>query len=154
MRLRLRIVAVCVFLVSLLGYGLVPAGHIRLQQPKGKQDSIVSDSIVLSGKYRFKLLKKNAHASYYADRLNGRRTASGRVFSNSKYTAAHRKLPFGTKVRVTNEANGKSVIIEITDRGPFTKGRDIDLSKRAFMDIAGGSRYGGSLRVTLEVVQP
>jgi|GEM_PF-5397395 len=153
MRLGLRLVAVCALLVSVLGYCLVPGPHIRLQQPKGKQDSIVSDSIVLSGKYRFKLLKKNAHASYYADRLNGRRTASGRIFSNSKYTAAHRKLPFGSKVRITNEANGKSVIVEVTDRGPFTKGRDIDLSRRAFMDIA-GSRYGGSLRVTLEVVQP
>lgn len=153
MRLGLRLVAFCVLLVSVLGYCLVPASHLRLQQPKGKQDSIVSDSIVLSGKYRLKLLKKNAHASYYADRLNGRRTASGRIFSNSKYTAAHRKLPFGSKVRITNEANGKSVIVEVTDRGPFTKGRDIDLSKRAFMDIA-GSRYGGSLRVTLEVVQP
>lgn len=122
------------------------------QQTRPKGDSIVSDSLVISGKYRLKLLRKNAHASYYADRLNGRRTASGKIFNNQKYTAAHRKLPFGTKVRVTNEANGKSVIVEINDRGPFTKGRHIDLTKRAFMDIA-GSRYGGSLQVTLEIIQ-
>jgi peptidoglycan lytic transglycosylase len=128
----------------------------RKIQGQNQQDSIknkkaaVIDSIRLIPK--FKLIKKNGHASYYAEKFNGRRTASGKRFDNSKYTAAHRKFPFGTKIRVTNEANGKSVIVEINDRGPFTKGRDIDLTKKAFMEIA-GSRYGGSLVVTLEELQ-
>ncbi len=117
------------------------------------QDSLKAtmDSLRMAGSLKLKLHKKNAHASYYADRLTGRRTASGKRFDNSKYTAAHRKFPFGTKLRVTNEANGKSVIVEVTDRGPFSRGRDIDLTKRAFMEIA-GSRYGGSLKVTIEEV--
>ena len=100
---------------------------------------------------KLKLLKKNAHASYYATKFHGRRTASGKKFDNNGYTAAHKKLPFGTKVKVTNEANGKSVIVEITDRGPFSKAREIDLSKRAFMDIA-ANKNSGVLIVTIEEV--
>ena len=127
------------------------------QPPKAIQDTIkknaaIADSLKLVSNLKLKLHKKIAHASYFADKFNGRRTASGRKFDNNKYTAAHRKMPFGTKVKVTNEANGKSVIVEITDRGPFIKGREIDLSKRAFMDIA-GSRYGGALKVTIEIIQ-
>ena len=63
-----------------------------------------------------------------------RRTASGRKYDMNKLTAAHKKFPFGTIVKVTNESNGKSVFVEITDRGPFVKGREIDLSKKAFYD--------------------
>lgn len=58
------------------------------------------------------------------------KTASGEKFHNSNYTAAHKKLPFGTKVKVTNIANEKSVLVEINDRGPFVPGREIDLTKK------------------------
>jgi rare lipoprotein A len=64
----------------------------------------------------------------------------------------HKKLPFGTKVKVTNEANGKSVIVEVTDRGPFVRSREIDLSKRAFMEIA-KNKSAGTMLVTIEVLQ-
>ncbi|CAH0337244.1 Endolytic peptidoglycan transglycosylase RlpA [Flavobacterium sp. CECT 9288] len=99
----------------------------------------------------FKVYKKEAHASYYADKFNGKKTSSGRRFDNAKLTAAHKKLPFGTKVRVTNEKNGKSVIVEVIDRGPFVRSREIDLTKRAFMEIASNKGSGGML-VTLEVL--
>lgn len=100
----------------------------------------------------FKLLKKKAHASYYHHKFHGKRTASGKKFDNNGYTAAHKKLPFGTKVRVTNEVNGKFVIVEITDRGPFSKAREIDLTKKAFMEIA-DNKNSGVVFVTLEVVE-
>ena len=103
--------------------------------------------------FNFKSLKKNAHASYYHNKFNGRRTASGKRFDNNGYTAAHKKLPFGTMVKVTNEANGKWVIVEITDRGPFSKAREIDLSRRAFMDIV-SNKKSGMVIVTLEVIEP
>ena len=112
---------------------------------------IDSDTLVYDNA-KFKHFKKSAHASYYADKFNGRKTTSGRKFDNNKYTAAHKKLPFGTKVKVTNEKNGKSVIVEITDRGPFVKSREIDLSKRAFMDIASSKSSGGML-VTIAVLK-
>lgn len=99
-----------------------------------------------------KMYKKNAHASYYADKFNGRSTASGEKFSNNKLTAAHRKIPFGTKVKVTNKANSKSVIVEINDRGPWAPGRDIDLSKRAFMDITDNKNHG-ALKVSIEIIK-
>ena len=70
-------------------------------------------------------------ASYYADKYHGRRTASGERFDQRKMTAAHRTLPFGTKVRVTDPANGRSVVVRVNDRGPFVKGRVIDLSRAA-----------------------
>lgn len=112
---------------------------------------IKTDSLV-EYKGKFKPYKKNAHASYYADRFHGKRTASGKIFNMNGLTAAHKKLPFGTRVRVTNEANGKMVVVEVIDRGPFVKGREIDLSKKAFRTIAGNNNSGNA-KVTLEVLQ-
>lgn len=85
--------------------------------------ALPTDSVFTDKGLKLKAYKKNAHASYYADRFNGRKTADGSRFNNNKYTAAHKKLPFGTRVKVTNEANGKFVIVKITDRGPFVKTR-------------------------------
>jgi len=70
-------------------------------------------------------------ASYYADKFEGRPTASGEKYDQNKMTAAHRTLPFGTKVTVTNQANGRSVTVTVNDRGPFAAGRIIDVSKKA-----------------------
>ncbi|WP_114789816.1 septal ring lytic transglycosylase RlpA family protein [Niabella yanshanensis] len=70
-------------------------------------------------------------ASFYADKFVGRKTASGAIFKQNKLTAAHKTLPFGTKVKVKNQANGKTVKVLINDRGPFVQGRIIDLSKKA-----------------------
>lgn len=124
----------------------------KVDTTKLKLQINVVDSLKSYENLKFKSFKKSAHASYYHDRFNGRKTASGKKFDNSKYTAAHKKLPFGTKVKVTNEANGKSVIVEITDRGPFVKTRDIDLTRKAFMEIA-SNKNSGSVIVTMEVVE-
>ncbi|ADL08830.1 septal ring lytic transglycosylase RlpA family protein [Thermosediminibacter oceani] len=70
-------------------------------------------------------------ASWYGPGFHGKRTASGQVFNQESLTAAHRYLPFGTRVKVTNLENGKSVAVVINDRGPYVKGRHIDLSKKA-----------------------
>ena len=132
--------------------------QLHFQEPKKvaldtiKKNVAIADSLGLSINLNLTLHKKNAHASYYHNKFNGKRTASGIKFDNEKYTAAHRKLAFGTKVKVTNEANGKSVIVSITDRGPFTKGREIDLTRRAFMDIA-ANKNAGNLKVTIEVIK-
>jgi rare lipoprotein A len=101
---------------------------------------------------KLKAFKTKAHASYYANKFNGKRTSSGVRFDNNKYTAAHRKLPFGTKLKITNEENGKSVIVEVIDRGPFSRGREIDLTRRAFMEIA-SNKNSGSTIVTIETIE-
>ena len=89
-------------------------------------------------------------ASFYAMKYQSRKTASGERFDQSANTAAHKKLPFGTKVKVTNVKNGKSVIVRINDRGPFVRGRIIDLSRSAFSSI--GNTSAGVIDVKVEVV--
>jgi rare lipoprotein A len=117
-----------------------------------KVDSTAIDSLLIEGNYTFKLYKKKAHASYYAKRFHGKRTASGTRFDNNKLTAAHRKFAFGTLLRITNERNGKQVIVTVTDRGPFVKGREIDLSRRAYMQMT-SNKAGGETLVTIEVMK-
>jgi len=90
-------------------------------------------------------------ASYYARILHHRKTASGERFDNYAMTAAHKTLPFGTEVKVTNLNNGKSVSVRINDRGPFVKGRIIDLSRAAFSQIADLDR--GLVKVEIKVVK-
>lgn len=86
-------------------------------------------------------------ASYY---WQGQQTASGARFNPSAMTAAHRSLPFGTKVRVTNKRNGRSVVVTINDRGPFIRGRVIDLSRGAAQVI--GMTGAGLAPVSLDVL--
>lgn len=78
---------------------------------------------------------ESGYASYYADKYEGRKTSNGEVFRQRKLTAAHKTLPFGTKVKVTNLANGRTVRVRINDRGPFIEGRIIDLSKAAAQKV-------------------
>lgn len=77
----------------------------------------------------------DGEASYYGRELAGNRTANGERFNPYALTAAHRTLPMGTRLRVTNKANGKSVIVRINDRGPFARGRIIDVSLAAARQI-------------------
>lgn len=91
-------------------------------------------------------------ASFYADKFEGSRTASGQKYKRSKLTGAHKTLPFGTKVRVTNLTNNQSVIVTINDRGPFVEGRVIDLSKAAAEKL--GFLSQGLAEVRIEVVDP
>ncbi len=138
---------------------------LAFAQPKPKPDTLkinpqlknldvkpvheVIDSLL---KQKVKLHKEKAHASYYADKFNNRKTASGAKFSNDKLTAAHKSLPFGTKLKVTNLVNSKSVIVVVNDRGPYVKGREIDLSKKAFMTIA-NNKNSGVMDVKIEIIE-
>jgi rare lipoprotein A len=74
-------------------------------------------------------------ASYYSDKFHGKITASGEIFDQNKLTAAHRELPFGTKLKVKNMKNGKYVVVIINDRGPFVDGRILDLSYQAALQL-------------------
>ena len=89
-------------------------------------------------------------ASFYADKFEGHQTASGEIFEQDKFTAAHRTLPFGTKLKVTNLSNGKSVIVTVNDRGPFADDRIIDLSKAAAEQL--DMIKSGVIPVKIEVI--
>ena len=86
----------------------------------------------------------------YSDRLNHHKTASGKMYDRSQLTAAHKTLPFGTRVKVTNTRNGKSVVLTITDRGPREAGRILDISPAAAHEL--GMLGRGMGQVKLEVV--
>lgn len=90
-------------------------------------------------------------ASYYGNELAGRPTASGESFDPEGLTAAHRTLPFGTRIRVTNVANGRSVVVRVNDRGPFSGNRVLDLSQSAARQI--GMLQRGEARVRMDVLR-
>ena len=97
-----------------------------------------------------KLFTQKGNASYYARKFEGRRTASGEKYRRKLLTAAHKTLPFNTKVKVSNPKNGRWVIVRINDRGPFHKKRIIDLSERAARHL--GIFGGGHSRVIIQEV--
>ncbi len=154
---------VLLFFVAMISFALSQTTTLLKQKTIPTKDTIKKNKPVLEGQQllvdtteskpiKFKAYKKSVIASYYADKFNGKRTTSGKKFSNSGYTAAHKKLPFGTKIRVTNEANGNSVIVEVTDRGPFVRSKEIDLTKRAFMEIA-QNKSSGMMKVSIEIIE-
>jgi len=90
-----------------------------------------------------------ARASYYGHQFAGRRTASGAIFRPEELTAAHRSLRLGTRVRVTNLHNGRSVVVTVNDRGPYVRGRQIDLSLGAAREL--GMLERGVARVRIDI---
>ena len=114
----------------------------NIEQQKTKEIKTVKNT---------KKYKLEGKASYYASKFHGRKTASGKIYNENKYTAAHLKLPFGTKVKVTNLNNKLFVIVTITDRGPFgNKGRIIDVSRKAAKDL--DMIKAGVIPVKLEIL--
>lgn len=93
------------------------------------------------------MLVSEGRASYYAHRFHGRKTASGERFSVQDFTAAHRTLPFGTTVRVTNLDNGREVVVRINDRGPYLRSRIIDVSPAAARELGLLERGTASVRI-------
>jgi rare lipoprotein A len=108
--------------------------------------SAPSDPSDVSVRYQF-----NGHASWYGPGFHGRRTANGERFNQYAMTAAHKSLPFGTRMRVTNLVNGRSVIVRINDRGPFIPGRVLDLSQGAAQEI--GIISSGTGNVKMEILR-
>lgn len=104
--------------------------------------------VCLLGLQAYAQLPQEGHASYYGQKFHGRTTANGERFSMWQLTAAHRTLPFDTKIKVTNLANGKSVELRVNDRGPFVAGRILDVSRGAAAKL--GMIESGTARVRIE----
>jgi rare lipoprotein A len=98
------------------------------------------------------IIEQRGEASYYGPGFQGKTTATGEKFDQNERTAAHPALPMGTKATVTNLENGKSVDVQINDRGPYVKGRDIDLSKKAAKEL--GMTKDGVAPVKIEAEIP
>ena len=129
MELILKTLLIFAFLLALSGCSSIPSGG---------RDNWIGHT-------------ESGEASFYADKFQNRKTASGERYNHSLKTAAHNKIPFGSSVKVTNKNNGKSVVVKVNDRGQFSKGRVIDLSKSAFISI--GNPSSGVINVSIEVVQ-
>ncbi|MBW2939939.1 septal ring lytic transglycosylase RlpA family protein [Zhongshania aquimaris] len=138
--------------IALLGLVIAACSNL----PK---DTASADSGPLDGRERLSpdsgsestAYTETGRASFYADKFQLRRTANGEFYKHELNTAAHKTLPFGKIVKVSNVANGKSVIVRINDRGPFIRGRIIDLSKSAFSSI--GNLASGIIKVEIEVIE-
>lgn len=89
--------------------------------------------------------------SWYGPRFHGRNTANGEIFDQTELSAAHKTLPFGTILRLTNPANKKSVVVRINDRGPFIEGRELDISKAAADSL--GMRKRGVAKLTVDEIK-
>jgi rare lipoprotein A len=118
-------------------------------QPTTDVSAVTSSRIEAAASALQETVVGRGSASYYASKFNGRRTASGERFDSTSLTAAHRTLPFGSLVRVTNVASGKSVVVRINDRGPFSHGRMIDVSRAAAEEIGLVSRGHGTVELAL-----
>ena len=149
MRFSILVSAVAIFAATAAN----AASFGPVQMPKSTLDGVHNSNWDPSSVNRIESLgaKVASLASWYGPGFHGRRTASGAVFDQWSDTAAHRTLPFGTRVRVTNADTGKSTVVVIRDRGPFVPGRVIDLSQGAAARI--GMVSSGVAPVRLEVLR-
>ena len=107
----------------------------QTEKAEGSQD-LVKDKVTVSQDDKGQpVVEQVGEASFYGPGFHGKKTATGEIFDQNDKTAAHPTLPLGTKATVTNLDNGKSVDVKINDRGPYAKGRDIDLSKGAAREL-------------------
>jgi rare lipoprotein A len=109
----------------------VAAKATKTEKAEGKQDLVKDEVNVRIDPAGQPIVEQKGEASWYGRRFHGRKTASGTRFDQHGLTAAHPSLPLGTTATVTNLDTGKSVVVTVTDRGPYANGRDIDLSKAA-----------------------
>src|SRR5579863_1572162 len=135
----LSILMAALFLVASMGAAPVPDHPISQVKAKSKASQLGSRPYQVG------------NASWYGKQFHGRATASGEDFDMFELTAAHRQLPLGTYVKVTNLRNGKWIIVRVNDRGPFVRGRIMDLSYSAARMLA---FRAGVERVRLDIVEP
>ncbi len=123
------------------------------EKTEGKKNDLVEDSVKVKVDNNGEpVIQQQGEASFYGKGFHGKKTASGEKFNQHDRTAAHPALPLGSKAKVTNLDTGKSVEVEINDRGPYAKGRDIDLSKKAATQI--GMEKDGVAPVKIEAKIP
>jgi rare lipoprotein A len=145
---NLLLFVICAVLLCSAGCGSSRRFSEQQSDPSRPSQSYESQNEKFSGK---PLLTLEGTASYYAHDFHGRKTSNGETYDMHAFTAAHRTFPFGTKIRVTNLENKKTVIVRVNDRGPFKEGRLIDLSLGAAKKI--DLVLNGTGHVKLEVLE-
>ena len=135
--MRISKIFIVLALISVVGF------TINSNEGKNPESSVISEELALLSNSevnsQIELLeyvdRGKIVASWYGPRFHGRKTANGEIFDQQAYTAAHKKFRFGTLLRLTNPNNEKSIIVRINDRGPYIRGRELDLSKAAASEL-------------------
>ncbi len=139
-------------LVGLVGFTVIEKNNFANETPKLVEEFVpntVAQKVVNSSVVKYSE-RGTMKASWYGPRFHGKKTANGEVYDQMAFTAAHKSLPFGTLLKLTNPRNGKSIIVRINDRGPYIPGRQLDLSKGAAIQL-GVMKYGVS-RIKVEEI--
>lgn len=124
---------------------------VRAEKAEGKQNLVKDEVHVKTDANGNPIVEQTGEASWYGKRHHGRKTANGERFDQHGLTAAHPTLPLGTKAKVTNLETGKSAEVTINDRGPYAKGRDIDVSKAAAEKIGVGKDGAAPVKIEAQV---
>jgi rare lipoprotein A len=150
--LRIPKIFIVLTLISVVGFTLNSNESKKQESSANLEELAVSSSAEISS--QIELLeyvdRGTMVASWYGPRFHGRKTANGEIFDQLAYTAAHKKFRFGTLLRLTNPNNEKSIIVRINDRGPFIRGRELDLSKAAADEL--GILERGVAKLNIEQV--
>lgn len=126
------------FMISLVGFTVITNEENKEDFPVNYEEQIVNENnteTFIETELIDYINKGEMVVSWYGPRFHGRRTANGEIYNQMAFTAAHKKLGFGTLLRVTNPENSKSVIVRINDRGPYIRGRQLDISKGAAIEL-------------------
>lgn len=121
------------------------------EKAEGRQNLVKDKVTVKTGNNGEPIVEQVGEASFYGQGFHGKKTATGEKFDQNERTAAHPTLPLGTKATVTNLDNGDSVEVKINDRGPYVKGRDIDVSKQAAKDLGMTKEGVAPVKIEAEV---
>jgi rare lipoprotein A len=150
---KFRILLPIMLLFSLMGLQLLPNNDGQNESNKSLATEKRSNLIPgFTNTVKVELTELGTmKASWYGPRFHGRYTANGEKYDQEGYTAAHKNLPFGTLLKLTNEENNKSVVVRINDRGPYIPGRQIDLSKRAATEL--DSYHKGVVKLKVEKIK-
>jgi rare lipoprotein A len=149
---KLKILLPLILLLTVTGLTLIPSKNNNM----GLRDSVNIEIASAANFSSHSQLKINyidlgsMHASWYGPRFHGRLTANGEIYDQMGFTAAHKSLPFGTLLRLTNRQIHKSIIVRINDRGPYIPGRKIDLSKKVAIEL--GAYEKGVINLDVEMV--
>jgi peptidoglycan lytic transglycosylase len=149
---KLKLLLPLILLLTVTGLTLIPSkinniGLSDLTQIVIAKEANLSSHSQINVKY---IDLGSMNASWYGPRFHGRLTANGEIYDQMGYTAAHKSLPFGTLLRLTNQQNHKSIIVRINDRGPYIPGRKIDLSKKVAIEL--GAYEKGVVKLDVEKV--
>jgi len=150
---KLKMLLPLMLLISIMGLKLLPNGNQTTEDIISLALEQHSSSFPVSNndlKVEYSDLG-DMKASWYGPRFHGRLTANGEIYDQNGFTAAHKSLPFGTLLRLTNEMNNKSVVVRINDRGPYIPGRQIDLSKKVANEL--GTYNEGVVQLKVERIK-